>query len=95
MLIGFTCARCNQRTHRTFSKDAYTKGIVLIQCGGCENRHIIADNLGWFDQPGKIKNIEDMLAQRGEPAPRNTWSKDEEGSILEILAGNDKENQGD
>ena len=39
------------------------QGIVLIRCDGCDKLHLIADNLGWFDNLGK--NIESIAAQLG------------------------------
>ena len=47
-MIMFTCNVCQHRSARTFSKDAYEVGVVLIRCEGCDNLHLIADNLGWF-----------------------------------------------
>ncbi|KAI9340367.1 DNL zinc finger-domain-containing protein [Pilaira anomala] len=64
MLIGFTCKVCQDRSHHVMSKHSYTKGVVLIQCPGCKNRHLIADNLGWF-RDGKT-NIEDLVKEKGE-----------------------------
>lgn len=84
MLLGFTCTVCDTRTHRTISKTAYTQGIVLVECPSCKNRHVIADNLSWFEQRGEAKNVEEMLAQRGESV-RTEWTRDEQGAVLECL----------
>ena len=48
LAIQFTCKVCNHRQTKTFTKHAYEKGIVIVQCDGCENNHLIADNLSWF-----------------------------------------------
>ncbi|KAI8094916.1 DNL zinc finger-domain-containing protein [Gilbertella persicaria] len=64
MLIGFTCKVCEERSHHTMSKHAYTKGVVLIQCPGCKNRHLIADNLGWFRD--SKTTVEDLVKEKGE-----------------------------
>ncbi len=55
----FTCNVCQTKASRTFSKDAYSKGVVLIRCEGCDNLHLIADNLGWF-RDEKV-NIEQLM----------------------------------
>ena len=46
--MAFTCCKCETKQARTFSKESYNKGVVLLRCGGCDNLHLIADNLGWF-----------------------------------------------
>lgn len=63
LTLVFTCRVCNTRAARQFSYHAYTKGIVILQCPGCNNNHLIADNLGWFD---KGRNIEEIMMKKGE-----------------------------
>lgn len=81
MLLGFTCKVCNTRSQRTFSRQAYQKGVVLLECPGCQNRHLIADNLGWF---GEGKNVEEILQARGDEVKRY-WKPNEQGAIIECM----------
>ena len=68
MVAAFTCEVCNTRSVKRFSKHSYTKGIVLVQCPGCANRHLLADHMGWFEDEGKT--IEQILAEKGEKVIR-------------------------
>ncbi|KIY70132.1 zf-DNL-domain-containing protein [Cylindrobasidium torrendii FP15055 ss-10] len=71
--LTFTCTVCKTRSSHTCSKQAYSSGIVLIECPGCKNRHLIADHLGWFKdstEGGKNRTIEDLLAAKGESVTR-------------------------
>lgn len=86
MLIGFTCKKCSHRTHRTMSHHAYHNGIVLIECGGCQTRHLIADNLGWFkDTPNAARRIEDMTLEVGEIRRNLKLSEEESKGLIELL----------
>ena len=68
LMIMFTCNVCSHRQGRTFSKDAYDNGVVLIRCDGCDNLHLIADNLGWF-RDDKV-NIEALMKEQGKKVYR-------------------------
>ena len=78
MIIVFTCRVCNTRAARKISKEAYNHGVVLIRCPGCNNLHLIADHLGYFDD--NSTNIEQILAQKGEKVTRM-----DDKQVLEFL----------
>ncbi|RKP35669.1 DNL zinc finger-domain-containing protein, partial [Dimargaris cristalligena] len=64
LFIRFVCKVCNTPTQKLISKQAYTDGVVLIQCSSCKNRHLIADNKGWFRD--QRVNVEDLMKEKGE-----------------------------
>ncbi|KAF8889269.1 DNL zinc finger-domain-containing protein [Infundibulicybe gibba] len=89
--ITFTCTApdCGPpgvRSTHEFSRRAYERGIVLVQCPGCKNRHLIADHLGWFKDStgdGKLRTIEDLMRARGETVRRGRGTG-EEGGVVEF-----------
>ncbi|KAJ7777181.1 DNL zinc finger-domain-containing protein [Mycena metata] len=83
--MTFTCTadNCGERSTHQFSRQAYESGLVLVQCPGCHNRHLIADHLGWFKESteeGKLRTIEDILRARGEKVTRGTLG---DGGVVE------------
>jgi mitochondrial protein import protein ZIM17 len=60
----FTCTKCDTRSAKRIGKRAYHHGVVLVECPGCKNRHLVADNLKWFGE--EVSNVETILKERGE-----------------------------
>ncbi len=71
MAIVFTCNKCETRAIKQFTKQSYYTGLVIVQCPGCKSLHLVADNLGWFNNnhvPTEIEphNVEQYLKLKGE-----------------------------
>ena len=67
--MAYTCGSCGHKQARTFSRHSYEKGVVLVRCENCDSLHLIADNLGWFEDD-KV-NIEQIMARKGESVKTN------------------------
>lgn len=69
LAIVFTCSVCNTRSAKKFSEQAYLNGLVMVRCPGCENLHLIADRLGYFEdrgEDGKGWDIEKLMKDMGD-----------------------------
>ncbi|KAI0369752.1 zf-DNL-domain-containing protein [Pilatotrama ljubarskyi] len=83
--LTFTCTveACHTRSTHQFTRRSYERGIVIVQCPGCKNRHLIADHLGWFKEStkdGKLKTVEDLVRAKGEKVKRG---RIEDGGVVE------------
>jgi transcription elongation factor Elf1 len=79
MQMIYTCKVCSTRNSQTISKIAYTSGVVIVRCSGCQNNHLVADNLGWFKD--NKTNIEDILKEKGEIVQKVSLGNE----VLELL----------
>lgn len=42
---------------------AYNEGLVIVRCYGCDNLHLIADRLNWFEE-GNV-DVHNLIAKYG------------------------------
>lgn len=80
----YTCKVCETRSAKSISRQAYTEGVVLIRCDGCQKLHLFADHLGWFDDARL--DIEDIMREKGMTVSRSSLdlSSDQLASIVQL-----------
>mmetsp|Transcript_25484 Transcript_25484/g.36524 ORF Transcript_25484/g.36524 Transcript_25484/m.36524 type:complete len:262 (+) Transcript_25484:1-786(+) len=84
LAIVYTCGVCETRTAQKFTEQAYLHGVVICRCPGCDNLHLIADRLGYFEDPdGGGWDIQKFLLKekRGEEFTTVT----DDNQLIEIV----------
>ncbi|KAL7471689.1 hypothetical protein ACHAXS_012000 [Conticribra weissflogii] len=97
LAIIYTCKVCNTRSAKKFTENAYLNGVVMVRCPGCQNLHLIADRLGWFDDDlnegnddygeGKGWDVARALARAGENVKAVTGEDVLELTLDDIMGG--------
>ncbi|KAI5297688.1 hypothetical protein KEM56_004615 [Ascosphaera pollenicola] len=92
-MITFTCKPCSQRSSHRISHHGYHKGTVLIECPGCQSRHVVSDHLKIFMDTSST--LEDILAKGGQTIVKARLDGDlewwEDGSVRSLSGGNQQE----
>jgi protein import protein ZIM17 len=84
-LAVFTCTVCNTRSAKQFTENAYRNGVVVVTCPGCQNRHLIADNLSFFSDDDGGWNIEKAMAKLGQNVDMVTKDNVMELSLDQVI----------
>ncbi|GAA5969421.1 hypothetical protein JCM8115_003243 [Rhodotorula mucilaginosa] len=87
-------ATCGHRSSHEFSRNSYEKGVVIVQCPQCNNRHLIADHLHWFSQTPspahptgqplgseRPRTIEQLMREKGEQVRWGTAVGEQEDGV--------------
>eukprot|EP00461_Guttulinopsis_vulgaris_P003349 UN03350 len=56
---------CDRRNVKSLPKRSYERGVILIRCE-CTADHLIADNLGWFDDSESLNIERILLEEKGQ-----------------------------
>lgn len=63
-VLRFTCSVCDETSVKKFTKKAYHDGVVIIKCPGCQNLHLVSDQLCWFGE--EPTTVVEILEKKGE-----------------------------
>jgi protein import protein ZIM17 len=91
LAIIYTCKVCDTRSAKQFTEHSYRHGVVLVRCPGCQNLHLIADRLGWFedqDDDGEGWDVEKALSKAGENVKAVSHGDVLELTLDDVMGGN-------
>jgi protein import protein ZIM17 len=70
--LAYTCCKCDTRNLVSVSRVAWTTGLVIGKCRGCDAKHMLADNGGLTDETNssKFSNVVNAAVGKGEAVGR-------------------------
>ena len=87
----FTCEVCETKSVRSISKQSYHQGVVLVRCEGCDKIHLMADNLGWFED--KPVNVEELMRRKNKPMLKVTNNVEIANILSKFLQKRDEDGE--
>ena len=70
--LAYTCCKCDTRNLVSVSRVAWTTGLVIGKCRGCDAKHMLADNGGLTDETNssRFSNVVNAAIGKGEAVGR-------------------------
>ena len=94
LAVVYTCTVCDTRSAKRFSQKAYDQGVVLVRCPGCQNLHLIADRLGYFEDKGDGGwDIENFMKEHGDGVKAVNEDNVLELTMLDIMGKSTKKDE--
>ncbi|CAB1100096.1 unnamed protein product [Ectocarpus sp. CCAP 1310/34] len=87
--LSFTCNVCDGHNTHQINRVSFMQGIVVLWCQHCNQKHLIADNLGKLDFPEFGRNLEEFMAKKGTPVKRVVMDRDGLSHVQVAVPGKD------
>uniref|UniRef100_A0A1B0A4H6 DNL-type domain-containing protein n=1 Tax=Glossina pallidipes TaxID=7398 RepID=A0A1B0A4H6_GLOPL len=61
-----TCKACSMRSIKMTPRLAYYKGFVVVKYDGVSDKHLVANDINWFNDLNGRNTVEDILKEKDE-----------------------------